>query len=219
MFWCVREEYPCNFSAEIYIIFSTHYYLLISVDDSHALYQGRKRKNKLLKWIFFLPKKPILHMDDPVHTFVSFSLKVQQQNTWVNGLMDFDLSSLIWSRSVHHQSVIWLELVMARVFKKPDKNLKSNCFKSTFNISPMDLNMTLKIGKNLPTFYSCQSQTWNRIFQIRYITKLDLPLNVFSRWKMTFGFNKWMYILEKKFVRGKNVLLLQQGFPYNILLG
>ena len=152
MFWCVREEYPCNFSAEIYIIFSTHYYLLISVDDSHALYQGRKRKNKLLKWIFFLPKKPILHMDDPVHTFVSFSLKVQQQNTWVNGLMDFDLSSLIWSRSVHHQSVIWLDLWWYGVFfKKTEKNLKPNCFKSTtrlFNLSPMDLNMTLKIGKN-----------------------------------------------------------------------
>ena len=150
MFWCVREEYPCNFSAEIYIIFSTRYYLLISVDDLHALYQGRKRKNKLLKWIFFLPKKPILHMDDPVHTFVSFSLKVQQQNTWVNGLMDFDLSSLIWSRSVHHQSVIWL----------------------------------------------------------------DLPLNVFSRWKMTFGFNNWMYILEKKFV-GKKMSYYYSKVFYN----
>ena len=140
MFWCVREEYPCNFSAEIYIIFSTRYYLLISVDDSHALYQGRKRKNKLLKWIFFLPKKPILHMDDPVHTFVSFSLKVQQQNTWVNGLMDFDLSSLIWSRSVHHQSVIWLDLWWyGFFFKKTGQKPETQLFQihcSTFQYDP-----------------------------------------------------------------------------------
>ena len=57
MFWCVSEEYPCNFSAEICIIFSTHYYLLISVDDSHILYQGRKEKNQITKVGIFSSKK------------------------------------------------------------------------------------------------------------------------------------------------------------------
>ena len=55
-------------------------YLLVWM--THISYiKGEKKKIKLLKWVFFLPKKPMLHMDDPVHTFVSFSLKVQQQNT------------------------------------------------------------------------------------------------------------------------------------------
>ena len=75
MFWCVSEEYPCNFSAEIYIIFSTHYYLLISVDDSHILYQGRKEKNQITKvGIFsFFQKSPCFIWMILTHTFVSFS--------------------------------------------------------------------------------------------------------------------------------------------------
>ena len=62
-------------------------YLLVWM--THISYiKGEKKKIKLLKWVFFLPKKPILHMDDPDTYFCLFFSKgtaTKHMSEWSDG--------------------------------------------------------------------------------------------------------------------------------------